>query len=235
MSKKWIKIDPHVHSKGISGCSRVSCEKIIDEKMKLGYDGVILTNHCQKWYYPEEQHAEFMEKVIAEYKLGKEYADEKGFRFYLGIEVSLHEPHYADWLLIGVTEEFLRSSPCLYALSQKELFEYCEKWGVVMIQAHPYRQSPCDPAYMHGVEINCSKGDLDKVSLVEEFAAEHKLLVTCGTDYHFVENRFKGGIYIPDSCEASVDIAKHIREASEVRVFFGDRETTYSSPIFKTQ
>ena len=33
MSEKWIKIDPHVHSKGISGCSHVSYEEIIDEKM----------------------------------------------------------------------------------------------------------------------------------------------------------------------------------------------------------
>ena len=235
MSKEWIRIDPHVHSKGISGCSHVSCEEIIDEKMNLGYDGVILTNHCQSWYYPQEEHASFMEKVIAEYKAGKAYADKKGFRFYLGIEVTLRQPHYADWLLIGVTEEFLRESPCLYTLTQKELFDYCENWGVVMIQAHPYRQSPCDPAYMHGIEINCSKSDLDKVSLVEEFAAQHKLLVTCGTDYHFIENKFKGGIYIPEACKTSVDIAKHIREIGKTRVFFGDREMQYASPIFKTR
>ena len=38
MEEKFIKIDPHVHSKGISGCSHVSCEEIVDEKMELGYD-----------------------------------------------------------------------------------------------------------------------------------------------------------------------------------------------------
>ncbi len=232
MSIKWIKIDPHVHSKGVSGCSLVSCEEIIDEKIKLGYDGAILTNHCQRWYYPTEEHAAFMEKVIAEYRQGKAYADKKGFRFYLGIEVSVHQPHYSDWLLYGITEEFLRSSPCLYALTQKELFEYCEKWGVVMVQAHPFRQSPCDPKYMHGVEINCSDCDLDKVELVEEFAKENGLLVTCGTDYHFVERTFHGGIYVPETCETSVDVAKHIRATGQVRVFFDAKETTYTSPIF---
>ncbi len=229
MLKKWIKIDPHVHSKGISGCSCVTCEEIVDEKMKLGYDGVVLTNHCQSWYYKIEEHASFMEKIIAEFRRGKAYAEQKGFRFYLGIEVSLNEPHYADWLLYGVTEEFLRRSPCLYTLTQKQLFEYCKEWGVVMIQAHPYRQSPCDPKYMHGVEINCSNEDLDKVSLVEKFAEENDLLVLCGTDYHFVERTFRGGIYLPDTCQTAEDIAKWLREEGRVKVFLGEKETVYES------
>ena len=126
MEEKFIKIDPHVHSKGISGCSHVSCEEIVDEKMELGYDGVILTNHCQKWYYLPEEHGEYVERVIEDYQKGKAYADKKGFRFYLGLEVTLTEPRYADWLLYGITEEFLRASPCLYALTQKELYELCE-------------------------------------------------------------------------------------------------------------
>jgi hypothetical protein len=132
-----------------------------------------------------------------------------------------------------VTEEFLRSSPCLYALTQKELFEYCEKWGVVMVQAHPYRQEPCDPRYMHGVEINCTEGDLDKVELVEAYAREHDLLVTCGTDYHTLERTFHGGIYVPAECETAVELAKWLREEGKVKVFFGDKEMVYESTVFK--
>ena len=36
MNENFIKIDPHTHSKGISMCSHVSCEEIIDEKI-IGY------------------------------------------------------------------------------------------------------------------------------------------------------------------------------------------------------
>ena len=233
MSKRWLKIDPHVHSTGVSLCSHVTCEQIIDEKIKLGYDGVVLTNHCQPWYYPENKHSEFMERTIKEFQHGKVYADKRNFRFYLGVEVSLFEPHYADWLLYGVTEEFLRESPCLYTLSQKELFEYCQKYGVVMIQAHPYRQAPCNPKYMHGVEINCSDVDLDKITLVEEFARAHNLLVTCGTDYHFVERIFRGGIYIPEYCNSASDIAQWMRSEGSVKVFFGNEEMIYKSDVFK--
>ena len=235
MANKWLRIDPHVHSKGISRCSLVTCEQIIDEKIRLGYDGAILTNHCQQWYYSEDAHSEFMEKIISEYQCGKRYAEKKGFCWYLGIEVSLNKPHYADWLLYGVTEEFLRCSACLYSLSQEELFEYCNKWGVVMIQAHPYRQTPCNPQYMHGVEINCSSGDLDKLGLVEEFAKKHNLLVTCGTDYHFTENAFRGGIYIPEHCKTAADIAKWIRENKRIKVFFGEKDMVYEGELLRNR
>lgn len=229
---KFIKIDPHVHSNGISRCSQVTCEEIIDAKIELGYEGAVLTNHCQEWYYPEEEHKNFVERVIEDFARGKAYADKKNFRFYLGLEVSLMLPHYADWLLYGVTEAFLRSSPCLYKLSQKELFELCEKWGIVLVQAHPYRQSPCNPKYMHGVEINCTGGDLDKIPLVEAFAKEHDLLVTCGTDYHAFDRVYRGGIFLPESCQTAQDIAEYFRTAGEVRVFRGELEKTYTSGVF---
>ena len=208
MTENFIKIDPHVHSNEISRCSHVTCEQIIDQKIELGYKGAVLTNHC------------------------KAYADKKGFRFYLGLEVSLHEPHYADWLLYGVTEEFLRKTPCLYKLSQKELFQLCEENGVLLVQAHPFRQSPCDPNFMHGVEINCSDGDLDKIPLVEEFASRHDLFVTCGTDYHFIERTYHGGIYLPDTCQTAADIAAYIRKTGEVRAFYGGKDKIYRTSRF---
>ena len=221
---KLLKIDPHVHSNGISRCSQMTCEEIIDEKIALGYDGAILTNHCQEWYYKPESHALFIEEVIEEFYRGKAYADSKGFRLYLGLEVTLMQPHYADWLLYGITEEFLRSTPCLYQLSQKELFALCEKWGVLLVQAHPFRQSPGEPKYMHGIEHNCSQGDVYKFDLVEAFAKAHGLLITCGTDYHFKENTRFGGIYIDESCQTAADIVAYIKNVKSVKFFIPEVE-----------
>ncbi len=229
-----LKIDPHVHSKGISLCSRVTVEEIIDEKKRLGYDGMVLTNHCQPWYYPPEEHKNYVERVIEEFERAKAYGEERDFRVYLGLEVTLREPHYADWLLYGVTEEFLRRSPCLYRLTQKELFERCEEVGALLIQAHPFRegQSPCAPVYMHGVEINASKGDLGKAALVEDFARAHDLLVTCGTDYHGREQTYFGGIYLPKTCLTAADVAAHVRQSGEVKTFQNGALKCYKSAKF---
>ena len=230
--KGFLKIDAHVHSKGISACSQVSCQQIVDEKMALGYDGAILTNHCQKWYYPPEEHGAFMQAVIDEFRAGTAYADSKGLRLYLGLSVTLFDPHYADWLLYGVTEEFLLSSPCLYQLTQKELFALCEEWGILLVQAHPYRQTPADPKYMHGIEHNGSAGDIDKLPLVEEFAKTHQLLLTCGTDYHFVENKYLGGIFVPENCQTAAEIAAYIKNVKNVKIFIFDEEKSYENAVF---
>lgn len=233
MSENFLRIDPHVHSSGISLCSEADYKSIVREKKKLGYDGVILTNHCQSWYYPPEKHSEFIEKFIAEYEAGAAYARTQDFKFWLGIEVSLNNPHYADWLLYGVTEAFLRRTPCLYALTQKQLFELCEENGVLMVQAHPFREghSPCDPQYMHGAEINCNARDIGNVAKVEDFAAEHGLLVTCGVDYHCKAHDYFGGIFVGADCNSSVDFVREIRRNGKTRIFLREREKEF--PAFQ--
>ncbi len=215
--EKLLKIDPHTHSKGISLCSEADVKGIIDMRESAGYDGIVLTNHCQPWYYPAEEHKNYIERAIEEYHRAKAYGESKNFRVYLGIEVTLLQPQYADWLLYGVTEEFLRNSPCLYQLSQKQLFEICEQAGILLVQAHPYRgeQRPGDPNYMHGIEINCTAGDAEKAALVEAFAAENHLLVTCGTDFHGVERETIGGIFLPEACQTATDLAAYLKQGKK--------------------
>ncbi len=224
-----LKIDTHVHSKAISQCSVVDCKTIVDEKKKLGYDGAILTNHCQPWYYPPAEHANYIERVIEEYRRGKEYADAQGFRLYLGLEVTIGETSYTDWLLLGATEAFLRDTPCLYRRTQKELFQLCEKSGVLLVQAHPCRGDTVfgDPRYMHGVELNATPHDIPTFSRIREFAKENGLFVTCGTDYHAVDRTYFGGIYVPTTCEKAEDVARYICENGGVTLFTEEGDESF--------
>jgi hypothetical protein len=225
-------IDTHTHTKGVSLCAEVTCEELIDQKMAMGYDGCILTNHCQPHYYAPtaENHAAYIENAIAEYKRALPYAKERGFIWMLGIEVTILDPFYADWQLYGVTEEFLRNTPCLHALSQRELFAVCEKWGVMLVQAHPWRdnlsycddQHPGEKGFLHGVEINCTWGDRQHKDKVLATAEEYGVVVTCGTDYHSPHQDFVGGMYLPNWVRTSVDFASYLRETEETVLKYGD-------------
>lgn len=232
-TEKMRKIDPHVHSNGVSRCSRVSCSEIIEQKIKQGYDGAMLTNHCQAWYYPAEKHAEAMRGVVEEYERGLAYAKTRGFEFWLGIEVTIHDPFYSDWLLYGATAEFLLRTPCLYQLNQKELFALCEENGVLLVQAHPFRDPirPADPKYLHGLEINCTPGDLQRYTDVLRKAEEYRCLVTCGTDYHGPDRTFRGGTFVPDHVRSATDFAEYLRLAAETKLFLGDENLTV--PTFR--
>ena len=222
-----LKIDTHIHSMGISTCSCVSVEEAIEQKRTQGYDGMVLTNHCQPWYYDPPQHGEYVKSVLAEYERGRAYGAQRNFRVLLGLEVTINKPFYSDWLLFGVTGEFLSKTPCLYNLNQRELFELCEENGVVLVQAHPYRANrsycedmrPGDPRYMHGLEVNCTGGDLEKKDKVLSTAKQSGLLVTCGTDYHGPFRTFRGGMYLPEGVERSVDFAEYLRKTEAVKLF----------------
>ncbi len=228
---KFLKVDMHVHSSGVSFCSQRTCEEIIDHKIALGYDGIVLTNHCQSHYYPPEMHNDYIERAIEEFERGFAYAKKKNFRFYLGIEVSLFDPFYSDWLLYGVTPEILRRSPCLYQLNQKSLFDFCQENGIVLVQAHPYRANrsycpdmrPGQPKLLHGLEINCTPGDLEDEERIIAFCKEHRKIVTCGTDYHNVDREYFGGTCLPAWVETSADIAKYLKETESTYIFLGER------------
>ena len=223
-------IDPHVHSKEISRCSKLSVEEIVDNKKALGYDGAILTNHCQPWYYESKEHSEEIKKYIEVYEKGRLYGKEKGFNLMLGIEVTLTVPSYADWLLYGLTEDILLKSPCLYEFNQEQLYAFCKENGLVLVQAHPFREpiQPQNPKYMDGVEINCHPfhGDLPRKEKVVEFAKKNSLIITCGVDYHEAIMSVRAGMIVPDGIETARDFGQYLKGGKTV-VKIEDEIETY--------
>ena len=232
--EKYLKFDGHVHSKGISRCSWVDYKQLVDQKKIQGYDGIILTNHCKSEYYPPEMQKDYIKALVYEFDKCYEYAREKGLKVLFGIENTIHKP-FSDWLLYGVTEEILLKMPCLYNLDQTQLYDLCNEHGLVLVQAHPLRmQTPYveaqklgDTNLMHGLEINCSPYDIDgeKVLNVDRIIFEAKekgLVVTCGTDYHADNNRFLGGMLLPDYINTSEEFGEYLKSTNQIKLLFKD-------------
>ena len=233
----YLMVDMHTHSSGVSRCSRVTPEELVLQKKQQGYDGMVLTNHCQQWYYLPEEHEKYVENCIAEYHKAKAYGEKIGFRVFLGIEVTVLIPQYYDMLIYGATEEMLRNSPCLYQMSHQELFEYCKRYGALLIHAHPFRLTydgryigPADQQYLHGVEINCTPKDLVLKEQLLQFAKESEMLVTCGTDYHAPDRTFRGGAYIPDTVYTATDLAAYLKTAKSTKLFLEDEVLEVAVP-----
>lgn len=224
-----MKIDPHVHSSGASLCSKITFDQIIENKKALGYGGAVLTNHCQSWYFEPNKKDEWCENFINEWLNAEKYARERGFKLFFGVEVTVSEPLSSDWLLYGATPEFLIKSPCLYQLSQKQLFDLCNENGIFLVQAHPFRFSPVPAAaeHMHGVEINCTPRDYEQKQKVIDFAREHNLLITCGTDYHFAENKALGGVVVPDDINNACEFANYLKNTKSTTLLLDGKEFTF--------
>ena len=228
---KTLRCDPHVHTGGISTCCPALYPEIIDNKVAQGYEMAVLTNHSQSWYCPPNKHRELMERHLEEFDRAYAYAKDRGLVLLLGLEVTVRDPAWTDWLLYGVNERFMLNAPCLYNLTQKELFEYCKINGVIMVQAHPYRYHPsiANPNYSHGIEINCSSGDLQYKDEILHQAQTHGLTVTCGTDYHG-QNKFIGGLRVPAWVKTGRDFGDYLSAAKNTDIFFGGEDFCIPTP-----
>jgi len=208
-------IDTHVHSAGISPCSRRNPTQLIAEYLADKTDGFVLSNHCLHVFTEEIGYKAWCEKYVEEYRLIKQLGDKYNVRVFFGIEVTPDWQQFIHLLIYGMTPEDLLNSPELYTLSLKELFEYCEEHGFLLYQAHPYRNGmkPQDPRYLHGVEINCHPGYVTNMKKeVSEYATANNLRIICGSDFHGDHYKPKCGNYIPDTVVTEKDLVEYLKD-----------------------
>lgn len=208
-------IDTHVHSAGISPCSRRDPYQLIAEFLADKSDGFVLANHCLHEFTEGIGYKAWCEKYVKEYELCKKLGDKYGVKVFFGIEVTPDYQPLVHLLIYGITPEALLSSPELYTLSLEELYNYCEENGFLLYQAHPFRfgMVPQDPRFLHGVEINChpghSSGEPEDIIKV---AKDNNLRLICGSDFHGDHYKPKCGNYIPDSVVTEKDLADYLRD-----------------------
>ena len=212
-------IDLHAHSSGISKCCRIPAEEVLRVAKEHGLDGIVLTNHYVKTYVRDGDYAAFAKRYVTEYRYAKELGDACGLRVLFGIELTVAWDPKVHVLIYGVEESFLERYPTLFDLSQKELYELVKANGGVVVQAHPYRGGNrlLNPAYLDGIEISCHP--LYEGTYLQELTAvakTHRLLLTCGGDFHGGAVRPRCGMYLPDDIKDTHDIARYLESTPAV-------------------
>ena len=218
-------VDAHVHTSGISWCSRVSPVELAEICVRDGLDAVVLTNHCKKGYIEGISYEDWRVKYVENYESTKKAGEQLGLQVIFGIEVTPLCLNNIDFLLYGLTEEIFLDSPPLYELTQKELYEYAVENDALLYQAHPYRGGavPQDPVYMHGVEINCHPlYQTNERYRVTAFAEKHHLKLSCGSDYHGDTYKAHCGMILPDSVTDSVSFADCLRQPRQCALVIHD-------------
>ena len=146
-----------------------------------------------------------------------------GLKVYPGLELRLSDSPN-DYLLYGVTEEFLLEYPRLYEKSLAEIRELCDRNDMLLVQAHPYREglTRANPQILHGVEVhNGNPRHNSHNDLALRFAEENGLLMTSGSDYHNPEDCNRGGMLLPVLPQDGMEIAAMIK-SKKAALFYGE-------------
>ena len=193
-----FKTELHCHSQFISECARVSEEDIVEKFTSAGYSTLVLTNHFSSGtmrHVSGEDWNEWIDKFVCGYTRLKEAARGK-LNILWGMELRFDE-NCNDYLVYGVTEEFLKKSPDIFKMSPYSFHGVAKENGCLLIQAHPFRNgmTVIRPDALDGVEaFNGHFGHDSRNDIAEAWADKFGLIKTAGTDFHYNDSPANGGI-----------------------------------------
>lgn len=200
--KKYL-YEMHFHTKNTSNCANVKAEDAVEEYIKAGYDGIVVTDHLSPSTYmkygrellPWKKKVDFF---LRGYKAAKKTAAGR-INIILGMELRFRTSEGDnDYLVYGINEEFLYNTPHLLEMNIKKFYEIAHKNGFLVFQAHPFRvgMKVTNPNFIDGVEIfNGNPRHNSSNDIAEMWAKKYNLMVTSGSDYHEFEDLGTGGIW----------------------------------------
>lgn len=218
MAKKY-KYEMHLHTGETGRCAKVPAKEAVEDYVKIGYDGICVTNHLDKSMLEEmdgKNDEEKMTSWLSGYRLAKRHAEKfKDFDVILGAEIRL-ENSREEFLLYGIDGSILIELADMFFCSQKQLYEVGERVGFIVCQAHPFRngQIPAKTKYIHGVEVyNSNPRHENRNERAFLFAEENNKIMISGSDYHQKEDVGGAGMIFPERILDSDQMAKALVEA----------------------
>ena len=209
--KKKYKTELHCHTGDVSSCGQCSAEYIVSRYVDAGYDTLVVTDHFNRYTFSlspkyisylkahglEASWDGMVDFYLSGYRRVKEVAGDKlsvllGMEFMPWVSCSKN-----DYLIFGVTEEWLKASPFLPRLTYSEMAVYAHTCGLKIYQAHPFRVDTMisSPRYLDGIEIYNGTVNVNSNNCIADvWADRHGLKKISGTDFHETVHQTVGGI-----------------------------------------
>lgn len=224
-----FKTELHCHTGDVSNCGQESAEYIVSRYVEAGYTSLVVANHMSYYTYvgTKKKYPAFLEEngkvdswesMVDFFMTGYNNllkAANGRLNIILGMEYRDFNPKIEnDYLVFGVTEKWLRESEKIPEMSIKEMSAYVHESGMLIYQAHPFRNgmTVIDPKYLDGIEVfNGHMFHNSRNKVASLWADIHGLKRTSGTDFHEKRHICCGGIttdFPIETAEQLVDVLK---------------------------
>jgi|LSQX01.1.fsa_nt_gb hypothetical protein len=209
------KYELHCHTKNVSACGRVSAAEIVKMYKDAGYSGIVITDHYSPMTYNISHIAcpqNAVDFYISGYKEALKYADEN-FTVLLGMELR----YYAtanDFLVYGLTEDFLRNNGNLMKKYPKRFYKLAKENNLIVLQAHPFRTGMIriNPKYLDGAEVHNGKTSKAANDKADKWVDENKMQIkVSGSDFHRKKHLAKGGIITNEPIKSNDDLVRILK------------------------
>lgn len=196
------KTELHLHTDEVSNCGTVSAFDSAELYAAADYHTVLVTDHMSKFTFGGKKFtcegSSWKEKCdfyMRGYHTMLEAAAGR-FNVLFGMELRSNTDDN-DYLIYGMTEEFMRSCPDIMDMPLKELVSALHEEGMLFFQAHPFRNGMRikDPELLDGIEVyNGHPEQESRNDIAELWADKFNLLRSSGSDFHHAHHRPRAGI-----------------------------------------
>ncbi len=225
--KKRYLTDLHCHTAEEIAISREEAERLVEIYVNAGYASVVITNHFTKSKLARSGASEWKEQIDffrSGYDLVKEVAGDR-LHVLFGAEAAAKD-FTNDYLLYGVTPEYLYGHPGILDLYTGTFCRTVRGDGILLIQAHPFRDDMTllNPHHLDGYEVfNGSDTSNSRNWMAEMWANMHGKIMTAGSDHHCPWQRPDAGILTEEPI---------VSEAQLVRILRSGRYDLYRARIY---
>ncbi len=211
----------HAHVGEVSTCSPNPATVIADLYKNSNYSGIVITDHMNSDTFSRKglTNAPWNDKIdhfLNGYKALKTAVDGK-LNIILGMEIRFYCCSN-DYLVYGITEEFLRFNGDLMAYTPEEFSALAHRNNVLFLQAHPFRRDSevSDWKILDGYEVfNGNPRHYSCNPIAEEWAKYHrKAIMTSGSDFHEVEDAYHGGIYFDVEIKDGKQLVEELKKGN---------------------
>jgi len=186
------KIELHCHSKEVSGCSTIPGAELVHLFKEAGYAAIHITDHFTADFFKNHEFNDYFKG----YNAALEESEKYGLKVLLGAEYRFSYSSN-DYLLFGVTPEFLEGAREYFDKTTADFHEYCQKNNVLFYQAHPFRNGikRADIGTVDGIEIyNMHPDHNSRNNMAREYASSLGYNGISGSDAHQPYMVGRGGI-----------------------------------------
>ena len=194
MSAQGYKYEVHMHTYESSACGKTPGAEYIAEFKRLGYDGMIITDHFYRGNTRPSRDLpweDYIEEYCKGYEAARAEGDRQGFKVFFGWEENQHGDEY---LVYGPDKEWLKAHPEIKDADHAGYLRLIHEAGGAVVQAHPFRER----GYLSGINLHpfqcdameaCNFGNPpDQDILAYNFCSRRGIVMTSGTDLHDVKN-----------------------------------------------
>jgi len=189
-----FKTETHAHTAEGSACGRMTAEELVRAYYAAGFKTLFISNHFTAKHlgaWGDLSWDESVDRFLLGYRNAKVIGDELGMHVLLAAEIGFDAAPNLHYLVYGISEAFLKSYPDLTAMLQEDFYELAKQHGILLIQAHPYRDgnTAVTPKTVDGFEVcNPNPRHIAHDDLAERTADQYCLCRTAGSDAHRPED-----------------------------------------------